>query len=104
MSTERVIVQKGAADALTAAIKDLCSNISAGDPSADKKSLLSALFTEGSAENVLKLVKSAQADGAEIILGDLTRDKTVVQPHVIKGVKPGMQLWGTESFGPGEST
>lgn len=48
------------------------------------------------------LLKSAKEQGAEVILGDVTRKGSVVRPHLIFGVRPGMELWKRESFGPSE--
>ncbi|KAJ6530249.1 Aldehyde/histidinol dehydrogenase [Mycena capillaripes] len=101
MSTERVIVQRGASEALIAQIKSLCASLTAGDLQASSKSAkLGPLFTEGSADNVISMISEAQAEGAEVLLGDLGRQRAVVRPHLIKGVKPGMRLWDRESFGP----
>ncbi|KAJ6532750.1 Aldehyde/histidinol dehydrogenase [Mycena vulgaris] len=101
MSTERVIVQRGAAEALIAQVKSLAASLTAGDLKADPKSAkLGPLFSEGSAENVVSMIAEAQAAGAEVLLGDLGRQGAVVRPHLVKGVKPGMRLWERESFGP----
>ncbi|KAJ7928158.1 Aldehyde/histidinol dehydrogenase, partial [Mycena leptocephala] len=82
MSTERVIVQRGAAEPLIAQIKSLCASLTASDFQGDSKNAkLGPLFTEGSAENVVAMISEAKAAGAE-------------------GVKPGMRLWERESFGP----
>lgn len=102
MSTERVIVQRGASEKLIPLIKQLASTIKAGNYAEWPKVQLSALFTTASAENVVSMIKEAQAEGAEVILGDIKNEGTIVQPHVITGVKPGMKLWDRESFGPGE--
>ncbi|KAJ7512450.1 Aldehyde/histidinol dehydrogenase [Mycena galericulata] len=97
MSTERVIVQRGVADALIAQIKKLSEALTVG---ADANAKLGPLFTEGSAANVLAMISEAQAAGAQVLAGDLGRDGALVRPHLIKGVKPGMRLWERESFGP----
>ncbi|KAI0821818.1 aldehyde dehydrogenase [Trametes gibbosa] len=100
MSTERVIVQKGAADTLVAHLSALFKQVKAGDPRADPSAMIGALFTERSAENVLGMIKEAVDGGAEVLVGDLAREGAVVQPHIVAGVKPGMRLWERESFGP----
>lgn len=100
MSTERVIVQRGAAQKLLPILKQHLSNFKAGN-FADPSVKLSALFTSASAENVVSMIKEAQTEGAEIVLGDVKREGSLVQPHIITGVKPGMRLWDKESFGPG---
>jgi acyl-CoA reductase-like NAD-dependent aldehyde dehydrogenase len=102
MSTERVIVQKSISASLLEAISALAKKLKAGDHTADTSIALSALFNSGSAENVISMINEARDAGAEVVLGDVTRDGAVVQPHIVRGVKPGMRLWDRESFGPGE--
>lgn len=63
---------------------------------------LGALFSEDSAENVVRLVREAKEAGATVLLGDVARAGSLVQPHIVLGVKPGMSLWEDESFGPGK--
>ncbi len=101
MSTERVIVHKDIADAFIAVVREISSGLKAGDIPVDADTKLGPLFSERSAQHVVELLKQSQEGGAEILLGDLTRDKAVVQPHLVRGVKPGMALWEEESFGPG---
>ncbi|KAI0630583.1 aldehyde dehydrogenase [Trametes polyzona] len=100
MSTERVIIEKGAADALVSELTALFRQVKAGDPENDPSAVIGALFTQGSAENVIALIKEAVADGAKVVLGDLTRQGAIVQPHIVTDVRPGMRLWDRESFGP----
>lgn len=102
MSTERVIVQRGAAKALIDMVKTLASEVKAGDPSSDSTVKLGALFTEGSADNILGMIREAQNAGAKLLMGDLGRKGSVMQPHILADVKPGMRLWERESFGPGK--
>lgn len=98
MSTERVIVQRGISKALMSAVTALCDPLKAGDPS---KNALSPLFSTGSAANVLDLIQEALDSGAELLLGDLDRKGSIVQPHLLFNVKPGMKIWDHETFGPG---
>lgn len=101
MSTERVIVMRPVAEAFKSKLSAIVSKLKAGDPFSDSSVRLSALFSEGSAENVVNMIKEAKDDGAQVILGDLSRQGALVQPHLVVGVKPGMRLWDRESFGPG---
>jgi len=100
MSTERAIVTARAADAFLARVTALAGQLKAGDPFADPSVKLSCLFSEGSAANVVGMLTEAKEAGAEVVLGDLTHKGAVVQPHVLRGVKPGMRAWDRESFGP----
>ncbi|EIN08992.1 aldehyde dehydrogenase [Punctularia strigosozonata HHB-11173 SS5] len=101
MSTERVICQKSISKPLLDAISSLAERLKAGDHDKDPANVqLSALFNSGSAENVVNMIKEAQEGGAEVVLGKVDREGAVVQPHIVRGVKPGMRLWDRESFGP----
>lgn len=99
MSTERVIVQRKASEKLIPAVQKYMSSLKAGDTD---KNPLTALFTEAAAENVLNLIKDAHEQGAKILVGDIKREGAVVQPHLVVDVKPGMQIWERETFGPGK--
>jgi len=101
MSTERVIVQAGIAEALMTAVKCFAASLTAGDVYGDGQAQLGALFTHSAAENVVNMISEAKSDGAQLILGDLRREGGVLQPHLVANVKPGMRLWDRESFGPG---
>ncbi|THH08411.1 hypothetical protein EW145_g2724 [Phellinidium pouzarii] len=100
MSTERVIVQRKASETLVPKLQAHFSSLRAGDPSSDPSAKLSALFSEGAADNIVSMLKEAREAGAEILVGDLNRDGAVVQPHLIRGIRPGMRAWDKESFGP----
>lgn len=100
MSTERVIVQRGIAPALITALTRLASKIKADDLDLNQSAHLGCLFSEASAQNVCSMIEEARQMGAEILVGDGSRDGPLVQPHIMKGVKPGMRLWSRESFGP----
>ena len=101
MSTERVIVQRGASSSLLAALRKHFSSTRAADPLVDPGAKLSPLINENAADGVLAMLREAQEQGAELVVGDLTRMGAIVQPHVILGVKPGMRAFDRESFGPG---
>ena len=102
MSTERVLVQRGASEKLIPEITRIMQSLKAGDPFNDSTANLSALFNEKAAENVLGMIKEAKEEGAEILVGDLKREGGVIQPHLLIKVKPGTRMWERESFGPGE--
>lgn len=97
MATERVIVQKEIADAFVSDVCKLCETLKAGDPSS---SALGPLFSEDSAENVMNMIQEARKEGAEVVVGDLQRQASLIQPHVLTRVTPEMRLWKDESFGP----
>lgn len=98
MSTERVIVQRSVAGALSKAIRQQFVALKAGG----KGSPLGPIFTEASADRVVGLIREAQAAGAEVLVGDVKREGNVVQPHMVGKVTQDMRLWREETFGPGE--
>ena len=97
MSSERVIVQRGISNALIAALTTLAGKIHAGTQSTAQ---IAPLFSQASAKNIISLVTDAHARGADVLLGDLSHDGAVVQPHILLGVEPGWPLWERETFGP----
>jgi acyl-CoA reductase-like NAD-dependent aldehyde dehydrogenase len=101
MSTERVIVQSAVADRLLNEIQAIVQDLRPGDVVNDSSASLGALFTESSAENIVGMIKDAVKDGAKVILGDVSKQSSIVVPHLVKNVKPGMRLWDRETFGPG---
>ncbi|KAJ7056218.1 Aldehyde/histidinol dehydrogenase [Mycena amicta] len=94
MSTERVIVERAAAEPLLQQIKTLSASL------AGNQTKIGPLFTETSAQNVIEMIGEAREGGATVLMGDVARDGAILRPHVISGVKPGMRLWDRESFGP----
>lgn len=101
MSTERVIAHKGIAETLVTAVRDIVTGLKAGESFTDPSVKLGPLFSERSAERLVSVLNESKEAGAEVLLGDLARDRAIVQPHIFRGVKPGMKLWDEESFGPG---
>ena len=101
MSTERVIIQRGVVEALTAELTALFREVKIGDFQNDPSTVLGGLLAQTSAENVVTMMKDAVAGGAEVVVGDLRRECGIVRPHILRNVKPGMELWDRESFGPG---
>ncbi|KZT04818.1 aldehyde dehydrogenase [Laetiporus sulphureus 93-53] len=118
MATERVIVQRSVAPVLIASLTNLFGRIHAGNDAAFGTAVLGAdgnnrgsirlgpLFSEGSAENVVRMIEEARGAGAEVLVGDAKRDGTIVQPHLVlipstlKDKGTGLRIWQRESFGP----
>ena len=98
MSTERVIVQRSVAPALTEALRKHFSNMKAGGPG----QILSALFTEASARRFVDMLRDAVKGGAKVLVGDQKCDGGVVQPHIVTDVTMDMRIWSEETFAPSE--
>jgi acyl-CoA reductase-like NAD-dependent aldehyde dehydrogenase len=103
MSTERVIVQSRIAEQFIDKVKEIAQRLKAGDHINDPSAHLGAVFAESSAINIVSMIKEAKEQGAEVVLGDITHQGTVVQPHLLKNVTRDMRVWKKETFGPGKS-
>ena len=72
-----------------------------GNDVMDKSVDLSGLYCENSANRVMSLIESAISGGARLLLGNRAiTHNTIIQPHILSEVKPNMDIWYEESFGP----
>ena len=100
MATERVIVHSSVARDFTAAFKESTNNLYGPNGR-------SPMFvTAAGAAKTKALVKSALANGAEVILGDpkesqqLDLTSTTMRPIILANVQKGTEMFEKESFGP----
>jgi acyl-CoA reductase-like NAD-dependent aldehyde dehydrogenase len=89
MSTERIIVDERTADPFVVALSDKAKALS----------LEGGLVSCSSAEQVEALIENAVQQGAELLL-PFRRHGAKVDPIVLDKVRPGMMVYGDESFGP----
>ena len=100
MATERVIVHASVADAFINAFKKTTNKLYG------QNGVIPTFVTSTGANKTKKLVKSAIANGAEVIFGDpdeSTRpdsSSTTMRPIILTNVAKGSELHETESFGP----
>jgi acyl-CoA reductase-like NAD-dependent aldehyde dehydrogenase len=97
MSTERIIVQDGIADAFVAALAAKASALPHGNPR--NKVVLGALITPQSAEKMDRIIADAKAKGGKVVAGG-GRDGSVVAATLIDDVTDSMTIYQEESFGP----
>ena len=98
ISTQRVLVERGAyADFLDAA-KVHVEAIKIGDPLEDD-TRISAMISQPEAERVGQVIDQAVAAGARIVTGG-ARDGAVFAPTIVADVKPTMPICREELFGP----
>lgn len=79
-------------------IAERMRKLTAGDESDGHQ--LPCLFRESSAKAVLELFEEAVKDGGKLVVGDLKRNGTIIQPHLIDRVKATSKAFIEESFGP----
>ena len=97
MSTERIIVQEGIADAFVSALAAKTNALPAGNPR--EQVVLGSMVTSAAAEKMDALMADAVAKGGAIIAGG-KRDGTIVEATLIDNVTPDMRIYQEESFGP----
>lgn len=97
MSTERLVVHEAVADAFVEKLAAKARSLPAGDPRGHV--VLGALVSPEAAERMEALIADAVAKGAVLVAGG-GRSGAVVEATVLDHVRPGMRLYGEESFGP----
>lgn len=97
MSTERIIVHEGIADAFVAALAAKAGALPYGNPR--DKVVLGALITPEAAEKMDRIIADATAKGGRVIAGG-QRDGSVVAATLIDNVSDDMTIYQEESFGP----
>jgi len=100
MSTERAIVQESIADRFVEMLKTKMSKVRVGNHIDDPSVHLSGLINPASATRCVKMLQEAVDAGAQLVLGDLKADGTIMQPHLLDGVNRNMRAFVEESFGP----
>src|SRR3954468_17765388 len=98
MSTERIVVDESVADELASKLGERASALKVGDPR-EPETQIGPLVNDASLKRVCELVNDAVAKGAEVVAGGRAVGPCFT-PTVLKGVKPGMRIYGEESFGP----
>lgn len=107
MSSERILVHKSIKPQFLDALKGAVEHIYGGENPAP------VTVTSAAIEKNKKLIANAVENGAKVIHGDYEKDElhpetnevssTRMRPVIIDGVKKGMDLFYTESFGPSVS-
>jgi acyl-CoA reductase-like NAD-dependent aldehyde dehydrogenase len=98
MSTERVVVDEKVADSFVAKFAAKASSLPAGDPRGGNV-VLGSLVSVEAAEKVERLVQDAVAKGAKLVAGG-KREGSIMEATVLDHVKPHMDIYYEESFGP----
>ncbi len=98
MSTERVIIERGVADAFAAKLAKRVAALPVGDPNKGEV-VLGSVVGSATVERVQRLVGEAQKQGAKVLAGGKV-DGTIMHGIVVDHVTPAMALFREESFGP----
>jgi vanillin dehydrogenase len=98
MSTERVIVERGVADAFAAKLAKRVAALPVGNPN-EGEFVLGSVVGPATVQRVQHLVSDAVKQGAKILCGG-DANGTIMPGMVIDHVTPAMTLFREESFGP----
>jgi acyl-CoA reductase-like NAD-dependent aldehyde dehydrogenase len=98
MSTERVVVDEKVADSFVAKFAAKASSLPAGDPRGGNV-VLGSLVSVEAAEKVERLIQDAVGKGAKLVAGG-KREGSIMEATVLDHVKPHMDIYYEESFGP----
>ncbi|MBA5689130.1 aldehyde dehydrogenase [Rugamonas apoptosis] len=99
MSTDRIIVARAVADAFVDKLATKVASMKAGKPGSDG-CILGAMVSPEAAARVERLVADAVAKGATLATGPVQADGALLQPVLVDGLTPAMDLYREEAFGP----
>ncbi|MFW5776144.1 MAG: aldehyde dehydrogenase family protein [Spirochaetota bacterium] len=98
MSVGRIIVEDPIADEFTEKLAKKARSLSYGDPS-QPTTVVGPLINRAAVAKVERLVRDAERKGAEVLTGG-TFDGNVYLPTVLAPVRPEMEIFYEETFGP----
>lgn len=102
ISPKRFIVEESIADEFTRLVVERTAALVVGDPEAPNTDV-GPMARHDLRHGVAKQVQAAVEAGATLLCGGRARDDlggVYYQPTVLADVKPGMNVWGEEVFGP----
>jgi acyl-CoA reductase-like NAD-dependent aldehyde dehydrogenase len=99
MSTDRIIVSRSIAASFVERLAAKLATMRAGKPGSEG-CILGAMVTPEAAARVERLVADAVAKGASLPSGAVQCDGAVLQPVLVDGLTPEMELYREEAFGP----
>ena len=97
-STRRLFLQKGIAEKFTAKLKAAYAQVRIGDP-VEEGTLAGPLIDRQAVEAMMRALKAAREQGAEVIFGGRDLGGCFVEPALVKA-KAGMPVTHEETFAP----
>ncbi|CAG8037635.1 unnamed protein product [Penicillium salamii] len=97
MSTERIVVQRGIADAFRQKLAETAEKLFGKDAPA------LVLVNSAAVAKNKKLIGDAVSRGASVLFGDANANESIntgMRPVIVDGVTKEMDMYATESFGP----
>ena len=98
ISVQRIFVQSGVAARFQELLISETAKLGVGDP-ARKDTMVGPLIDSKNADRVMEWIDEARASGARVLAGG-KRDKNVITPALLTGVRPDLRVSCEEVFGP----
>jgi aldehyde dehydrogenase (NAD+) len=98
MSVEKVLVQESVLPAFLRAFAARAGKLRVGDTAVDGN-VIGPLINDRQAERVSRQIEEALSRGARAVIGGGVRGR-FVEPTILTGVTPDMEVWREETFGP----
>lgn len=99
MSTERFVVDEAVADEFVAKFAARAAALVTGDPLENPGCVIGPMIDASSGPRINAMVEDALAKGAKIVVGGMANG-VVMDATIVDHVKPGMTIYGEETFGP----
>lgn len=99
MSTERFVVDEKVADAFVARFAERAKALVAKDPMQASDSVVGPILNAASGERINAMLQDAVDKGAVIAAGGKANG-AMMDATIVDHVKPGMTIYGEETFGP----
>lgn len=104
-STSRLLLHADIHDAVLERVVERVSKFRVGDPM-DPSTTMGPVNSRGQYQKVQTFFETAKSDGSRLMIGGAVKSGGAfnkgfwVEPSVYAGIKPGMNLWQNEVFGP----
>jgi acyl-CoA reductase-like NAD-dependent aldehyde dehydrogenase len=98
MSADRLIVEKGIAEAFTQGLAGMLPHLPVGDPS-QPTTFIGPVISDQQIQKIDEHVKDAVAKGAKLLTGG-TYEGRLYQPTLLADITPDMKIYYEETFGP----
>lgn len=99
MSTERFVVDEAVADAFVEKFAARANALLCDDPVANPGCVIGPMIDARSGERINAMIEDALAKGARIVAGGKANGARL-DATIVDHVKPGMTIYGEETFGP----
>jgi len=99
MSTERIIVDESIADEFVGKFAARAAELPVDDPRRNAQCIIGPMVSKGSGPRINAMIDDALGKGAKLAAGGRA-EGAIMPATIVDHVKPGMQIYDEETFGP----